>query len=53
MEAGSFLGAAIPKSSAVARMGEEQVPAVLAAPRSLAATEYRKLWTEAMERAGM
>lgn len=49
---GGFLGAAIPESSAVARMGEEQVPAVLSAPRSLAAAEYRKLWAEAFERAG-
>lgn len=47
-----FLGAAIPESSAVARMGAEQVPAVLSAPRSLAAAEYRKLWAEALERAG-
>lgn len=53
LESGRFLGAAIPTSSAVARMGEEQVPAVLAAPRSLAASEYRKLWAEAQERAGL
>ncbi|MEZ5140618.1 MAG: ParA family protein [Acidimicrobiales bacterium] len=46
LEAGSWQ-AAIPTSSAVARMGEEQVPAVLAAPRSLAASEHRKLWAEA------
>lgn len=51
-ESGRFLGAVIPTSSAVARMGEEQVPAVLGAPRSLAATQYRKLWAETMERAG-
>ncbi|QXC62891.1 ParA family protein [Aquihabitans sp. G128] len=50
---GGFLGAAIPESSAVARMGEEQVPMVLSAPRSLAAAEYRKLWAEAAERAGL
>ncbi len=50
---GGFLGAAIPESSAVARMGEEQVPMVLSAPRSLAAAEYRKLWAEASERAGL
>jgi len=50
---GRFLSAAIPTSSAVARMGEEQVPAVLGAPRSLAASEYRKLWAETMERAGI
>lgn len=50
---GGFLGAAIPESSAVARMGEEQIPVVLSAPRSLAAAEYRKLWAEATERAGI
>ncbi|CAN5878031.1 AAA family ATPase [soil metagenome] len=51
--AGGFLGAAIPESSAVARMGEDQVPAVLSSPRSLASAEYRKLWAEATERAGL
>lgn len=50
---GGFLGAAIPESSAVARMGEEQIPVVLSAPRSLAAAEYRKLWAETIERAGI
>ncbi len=50
---GGFLSAAVPESSAVARMGEEQVPSVLSAPRSLATTEYRKLWAEARERAGL
>ena len=49
---GAFLGAAIPESSAVARMGEEQVPAVVSSPHSLAGREYRKLWAEALERAG-
>ena len=53
LEDGRYLSAAIPTSSAVARMGEEQVPAVLAAPRSLATTEYRKLWAEARERADL
>jgi chromosome partitioning protein len=53
LESGRYLNAAIPTSSAVARMGEEQVPAVLGAPRSLAASEYRKLWGEVMERAGI
>lgn len=47
-----FLGAAIPESSAVARMSEEQIPVVLSAPRSLAAAQYRRLWAETMERAG-
>ncbi len=50
---GGFLGAAIPESSAVARMSEEQIPVVLSAPRSLAAAEYRKLWAETVERAGL
>jgi cellulose biosynthesis protein BcsQ len=49
---GDFLGAAIPESSAVARLPEEQVPVIVSAPRSLAATEYRKLWAETTERAG-
>ncbi|MCU1454758.1 MAG: ParA family protein [Acidimicrobiales bacterium] len=48
-----FLGAAIPESSAVARMGEEQVPSVVSSPRSLASLEYRRLWAEAAERAGL
>lgn len=52
-EMGGFLGAAIPESSAVARLPEEQVPVVIGAPRSLAAAEYRKLWAEATERAGI
>jgi cellulose biosynthesis protein BcsQ len=50
---GGFLGAAVPESSAVARMGEEQVPVVLAAPRSLAAQEYARLWAETCERIGL
>ena len=50
---GRFLGAAIPESSSVARLAEEQVPVVVSAPRSLAAAEYRKLWAETTERAGI
>lgn len=50
--AGGFLGAAVPESSAVARMSEEQAPVVLSAPRSLASAEYRRLWAETLERAG-
>lgn len=50
---GDFLGAAVPESSAVARMSEEQSPVVISAPRSLASAEYRKLWAEAAERAGL
>lgn len=49
---GGFLGAAIPESSAVARLPEEQIPVVISAPRSLATTEYKKLWAETTERAG-
>lgn len=52
LAAGTFLAAAIPESSAVARMGEEQVPAVVSSPHSLAGREYRTLWAEALERAG-
>ncbi len=52
-ETGRFLAAAIPESSAVARMGEEQVPSVISSPNSLATTEYRKLWAETAERAGL
>ncbi len=44
------LSAAIPESSAVARMGEEQVPAVLSAPLSLAAQQYGVLWSETRAR---
>jgi chromosome partitioning protein len=50
---GRFLAASIPESSAVARMGEEQVPAVRSSPRSLAGLAYRQLWGEATERAGL
>lgn len=50
---GGFLSAAIPESSAVARLPDEHVPVVMGAPRSLAAAEYRKLWAEAAERAGI
>ncbi|MGI8710426.1 MAG: ParA family protein [Acidimicrobiales bacterium] len=53
IDSGRFLGAAIPDSSAVARMGEQQVPAVLSSPRSLAAAAYRQLWAEASERADL
>jgi len=45
-----FLGAAIPVSSAVERMPLEQVPTVIAAPRSLASIALRELWGEVSER---
>lgn len=48
-----FLRASVPMSSAVERMGDEQVPTVDAAPRSLAALGYRELWSEVAERAAL
>ena len=48
-----FALSAVPVSSAVERMGLEQVPAVLASPRNLAATAYRNLWAEIAERLGI
>lgn len=41
---------AVPVSSAVERMGLEQVPAVLASPLNLAAVAYRRLWAEVEDR---
>jgi chromosome partitioning protein len=48
-----FALSAVPVSSAVERMGLEQVPAVLASPRNLAASAYRQLWAEVTERVGL
>ena len=48
-----FALTAVPVSSAVERMGLEQVPAVLASPRNLAAAAYRHLWAEVAERLGL
>ncbi|NLV54715.1 MAG: ParA family protein [Acidimicrobiales bacterium] len=48
-----FLAAAIPLSSAVERMPLEQVPTVVAAPRSLASVALRDLWAEVSERLGL
>jgi chromosome partitioning protein len=45
-----FALAAVPVSSAVERMGMEQVPAILAAPHNLAAVAYRRLWAEVEDR---
>lgn len=45
-----FALAAVPESSAVERMGMEQVPAVVASPNNLAALAYRRLWAEVEER---
>jgi cellulose biosynthesis protein BcsQ len=45
-----FLGAAVPVSSAVERMPLEQVPTVIAAPRSLASISLRDLWAEVADR---
>ena len=48
-----FALAAIPLSSSVERMGLEQVPAVLASPRNLAAQSLAQLWVEVAERLGL
>jgi chromosome partitioning protein len=45
-----FALAAVPVSSAVERMGMEQVPAILASPNNLAAVAYRRLWAEVEDR---
>lgn len=45
-----FALAAVPVSSAVERMGMEQVPAILASPQNLAAVAYRRLWAEVEDR---
>lgn len=44
---------AVPVSAAVERMGMEQIPAVLASPRNLAAVAYRRLWAEVEDRLGL
>lgn len=49
----NFLAAAVPMSSAVERMPLEQVPTVVAAPRSLASVALRDLWAEVSERLGL
>lgn len=45
-----FALSAVPVSSAVERMGMEQIPAVLASPLNLAAVAYRRLWAEVEDR---
>lgn len=45
-----FALAAVPVSSAVERMGLEQVPAIVASPQNLAAVAYRRLWAEVEDR---
>ncbi len=45
-----FLGAAVPESSAVERMGERRAPTVVSSPHCTASQQYRKLWAEAAER---
>ena len=45
-----FALAAVPSSSAVERMGMEQIPAILASPQNLAAVSYRRLWAECEDR---
>jgi cellulose biosynthesis protein BcsQ len=48
-----FSVAAVPLSSSVERMGLEQVPAVVASPRNLAAKAITQLWTDVQERLGL
>lgn len=48
-----FVDVAVPLSSAVERMGREQLPAVEASPRNLAAAAYRSLWAEVAGRLGL
>lgn len=48
-ESEHFADAVIPLSDAVERMGLEQMPSVLASPRSLSTTELSNLWTEICE----
>jgi len=48
-----FLNAAVPMSSAVERLGNEQIPTVTSAPRSLASAGYRLLWAEVRERVAL
>lgn len=45
-----FALSAVPVSSAVERMGLEQIPAVMASPLNLAAVAYRRLWAEVEDR---
>lgn len=45
-----FLGAAVPESAAVERMGERRAPTVVSSPHCTASRQYRKLWAEAAER---
>lgn len=52
-EDGRFLGASVPLSSAVERLGDEQIPTVESAPHSLATAGYRQLWAEVSERIGL
>lgn len=48
-----FLSASVPLSSAVERLGDEQIPTVTSAPHSLASAGYRRLWAEVSERIGL
>jgi cellulose biosynthesis protein BcsQ len=45
-----FSVAAVPLSSSVERMGLEQIPAVLASPRNLAAKSLNQLWADVCDR---
>ncbi len=48
----TMLGAAIPQSDDVERMGEERNPVAVYAPGSLAAVSYRALWLDVQRRIG-
>lgn len=48
-----FSIAAVPLSSSVERMGLEQIPAVVASPRNLAAKALTQLWVDVEERLGL
>lgn len=48
-----FSIAAVPLSSSVERMGLEQIPAVTASPRNLAAKAFAQVWGDIEDRLGM
>jgi cellulose biosynthesis protein BcsQ len=48
-----FSIAAVPLSSSVERMGLEQIPAVVASPRNLAAKALTQLWVDVEDRLGL
>lgn len=52
-ERGGLAAASIPESSAVARISEDRMPTVVAAPASLAGVQYRELWAEVAGRTAL